>query len=213
MENKKSPCLLVVEDVPAVREMLEITLRFNGYTVESAANGEEALAKMAECQPDLVITDLLMPKLDGFMLAQRLRRDPNTRHLPILFISATYITPEDKDFALSLGAVRFLEKPIDTEEFLLTIAEVLQESPPESSPLDDETFYRGYLERLENKMRYKAKQIARLERLIPTLPEAQRPSFQAMLTAAKKEHEVVRQEFEAVKQMLGELPASDQSAS
>jgi len=210
MADKESPYLLIVEDVPTVREMLEITLRFNGYAVDSAANGEEALAKIAERMPDLLITDLLMPKLDGFMLAQRLRRDPKTRLLPIIFISATYITPEDKEFALSLGAVRFLEKPIDTEEFLLTIAEVLQEkAAAQSQPLDDETFYRGYLERLENKLRYKINQITRLERLIPTLPESQRPSFTKMLASAKRERQVVQEELEAVKRLLQNPPTEE----
>ncbi|NPA93369.1 MAG: response regulator [Chloroflexi bacterium] len=199
--------ILVVEDVPAVRELLEITLKFKGYQVESAGDGEEALRKIAAQRPDLVITDILMPRLDGFSLAQRLRRDPETRRLPIVFVSATYVAPEDKEFALSLGAVRFLEKPIDTEEFLLTVAEVLQEGiSPETPPLDDATFYRGYLERLETKLRYKSAQIARLERLIPSMPEEQRPAFASMLAEARRERQTIRQELEAIRQRLEDFP-------
>ncbi len=200
--------ILVVEDVPAVRELLEITLKFKGYQVESASDGEEALRKIAAHRPDLIVTDILMPRLDGFSLAQRLRRDPQTRRLPIVFVSATYVAPEDKAFALHLGAVRFLEKPIDTEEFLLTVAEVLQEGlAPQTPPLDDETFYRGYAERLETKLRYKSAQIARLERLLPTLPETQRPAFASMLAEARRERQTIRQELEAIRQYF-EAPSS-----
>jgi len=120
--------ILVVEDVPAVRELLEITLKFKGYEVATAADGREALEIIAANPPDLVVTDILMPYMDGYTLAQRLRRDPKTRRIPIVFVSATYVAPEDKEFALSLGAARFLEKPIDAEEFLLTIAEVLHQN-------------------------------------------------------------------------------------
>ncbi len=199
--------ILVVEDVPAVRELLEIPLKFKGYQVDSAGDGEEALRKIMAQRPDLVITDILMPRLDGFALAQRLRRDPDTRHLPIVFVSATYVAPEDKEFALSLGAVRFLEKPIDTEEFLLTVAEVLQEGlSPATPPLDDATFYRGYLERLETKLRHKSAQITRLERLIPSMPEEQRPAFISMLTEARRERQTIRQELEVIRQRLEHLP-------
>lgn len=106
--------LLIVEDVPHILELLEVTLRFKGYPVVTASNGEEALAAIDKELPAMVITDILMPKLDGFALAHRLRANPKTSQIPIIFLSATYVTPEDKRFALSLGAARFLEKPVDT---------------------------------------------------------------------------------------------------
>ena len=111
--------ILVVEDVPNVLELLEVTLRFKGYPVVTARNGHEALDCIDRERPALIITDILMPKMDGYALAHAIRKDPRTRQIPIIFLSATYVTPEDKKFALSLGAVRFLEKPVDTEEFLL----------------------------------------------------------------------------------------------
>ena len=96
-----------------------------------------------------------------------LRKDPLTRQIPIIFLSATYVTPDDKKFALSLGAVRFMEKPIDTEEFLLTIAEILtQGTPTLPTPMNERDFYQGYRERLEHKLRHKNTQIARTERLL-----------------------------------------------
>ena len=108
--------ILVVEDVPNILDLLDITLRFKGYTVIKSRNGQEALDRIAEQLPALVITDILMPTMDGYAFVQKLRTDSKTMQIPVIFLSATYVTPEDKAFAMSLGASRFIEKPIDTEE-------------------------------------------------------------------------------------------------
>lgn len=91
----------------------------------TAHNGQEAYDIIQKEQPALVVTDILMPKMDGFSLVHRLRLDPQTRHIPVIFLSATYVAPEDKAFALTIGATRFMEKPVSFEEFLPTIAELL----------------------------------------------------------------------------------------
>jgi CheY-like chemotaxis protein len=196
--------ILVVEDVPHILELLEVTLRFKGYPVVTARNGQEALERIAEEHPALVITDILMPKLDGFALVQRLRTDPKTGKIPIIFLSATYVTPEDKDFALSLGAVRFLEKPVDTEEFLLTVAEVLTAGPSTlPRPLDEQQFNRGYRERLEYKLRHKINQIKRTERLLETLPEEQKPAFKALLGEACLHRDEIQKELDQLYGLLG----------
>lgn len=175
--------ILVVEDSLNLREMLEMTLRFKGYTVTAAQDGEEALQIVEQQIPALVITDLLMPRMDGYALAYRLRKNPLTSGIPIIFISATYITPEDKKFALSLGGARFVEKPIDNEEFLLTVAEVATQGITTiPRPMSEEDFLTGYRERLQSKLQHKNTQIARTERLLGTLPTQQRPAFEAMLT-------------------------------
>ena len=197
--------LLIVEDVPHILELLEVTLRFKGYPVVTASNGEEALAAIEKALPAMVITDILMPKLDGFALAHRLRADPKTSQIPIIFLSATYVTPEDKRFALSLGAVRFLEKPVDTEEFLLTIAEVLTaDLSTLPRPLEDHEFYRGYRERLENKLQHKLAQISRTEKLLRTLPEAQRSAYQALLDVAIRHRDEIQSELQELERILGQ---------
>ena len=195
--------ILVVEDVPHILELLQVTLRFKGYPVVTARNGQEALEMIEQERPALIITDILMPKLDGFALVQRLRTNPKTNSIPIMFLSATYVTPEDKAFALSLGAVRFLEKPVDTEEFLLTVAEVLTMGPSSvPQPLDEQQFYRGYRERLETKMRHKIGQIQRTERLLETLPEDQKPAFRALLDEARGHREEIQHELDDLYQLL-----------
>jgi len=188
--------ILVVEDIPNVLELLLVTLRFKGYPVISATNGQEALELISRERPALVITDILMPKMDGYALVHRMRTNPVTRNIPVVFLSATYVTPEDKNFALSLGAVRFLEKPVDTEEFLLTVAEVLTQSPPTvPEPMENRLFYQGYRERLESKLHHKNAQIARTERLLQTLPEDQRASFQALLQEERAHRDEIQAEL------------------
>lgn len=188
--------ILVVEDVPNILELLAVTLRFKGYPVVTAANGEEAMKRIADQRPALVITDILMPKMDGFALMHRLRTDPKTNQIPVVFLSATYVTPEDKTFALSLGAARFLEKPVDTEEFLLTVAEILTQGPPDvPPPMSQSEFYQGYRERLESKLHHKNTQINRTERLLKTLPEEQKPSFEALLEEARNHRKQIEIEL------------------
>lgn len=195
--------ILVVEDVPHILQLIEVTLRFKGYPVVTATNGQEALERVAWEQPALVITDILMPKLDGFALVHKLRSNPKTSRIPIIFLSATYVTPEDKNFALSLGAVRFLEKPVDTEEFLLTVAEVLTIGPSTlPRPLGEEEFYKGYRERLEYKLRHKLNQIQRTERLLETLPEEQKPAFVTLLEEARGHRDEIQTELDELYRML-----------
>jgi CheY-like chemotaxis protein len=198
--------LLVVEDIPNVLELLEVTLRFKGYPVITARNGAEAMEVLQHERPALVITDILMPKMDGYALVQKIRTDPKLRHIPVVFLSATYITPEDKAFALSLGAVRFLEKPVDTEEFLLTIAEILTGSPSaQSEPLNEQDFYQGYRERLEAKLHHKVTQITRTERLLQTLTPEQKPAFEALLSEARTHRDEIQHELDELYKILDQV--------
>jgi DNA-binding response OmpR family regulator len=198
--------ILVVEDIPNIRELLTVTLRFKGYPVITATNGEDALEVIRENRPALIITDILMPKMDGYAFVQNLRTDPKTHDIPIIFLSATYTTPEDKVFGLSLGAARFIEKPIDTEDFLLTVAELLSDGPATTPrPLEDSEFYEGYKERLENKLRHKNTQITRTERLLKTLPQEQVPAFQELLQQAIGDRTEIRAELEQVEKILEKI--------
>ena len=195
--------ILVVEDIPNVLELLEVTLRFKGYPVVTARNGQEALDVIAKELPALVITDILMPKMDGYALAQRLRISPRTKHIPIIFLSATYVTPEDKSFALSMGAVKFMEKPVDTEDFIISVGEILTQGVPSvPEPLSEQEFYKGYRERLESKLRHKNTQISRTERLLQTLPNDQKPAFDALLAEARRHRDEIQHELNDLFKLL-----------
>ena len=192
-------------------ELLEVTLRFQGYEVFSAHNGQEALEILEKETPALIITDILMPKLDGFALVQQLRNNPKTIGIPVIFLSATYVTPEDRAFALSLGASRFIEKPIDTEEFLLTIAEILSKDHITiPAPLAKPQFYTGYRDRLETKLQHKKRQIARIERLLPTLDSEQRASFEVLYEQALRDRHEIQVELESLSEIIKKLNANDQ---
>lgn len=204
--NIQSGPILVVEDMPNVQELLAVTLRFKGYPVVTASNGQEALEAIEKERPAMVLTDILMPRMDGYALIHHMRSNPKMRDIPVIFLSATYVTPEDKAFALSLGATKFLEKPIDTEDFLLTVAEVLLEGPRTGPlPMQNERFYRGYRERLETKLAHKIAQIVRTERLLETLPREQRPSFESLLAEELEHRDDIQSELDHLYNILSEL--------
>ena len=185
--------LLIVEDDPDILKLLHTTLKFRGYRVVTARNGKEGLDAVHKERPAVVIADIMMPRLDGFGLVHRLRLDPETRDIPVVFITATYVTPEDKDFALNIGATRFLQKPVDLEHFLSTVSELLQQGRvPPTEPIKELNFYEGYRIRLESKLAQKERQIARDEHLLSTQEDAGNESLQASLRQAREEREELR---------------------
>jgi len=202
MSQQQGP-ILIVEDIPHILELLEVTLKFKGYEVITARNGAEALNALLSEKPALILTDILMPRLDGYALAQEVRSNPETRDIPIIFVSATFITPEDKEFAMSLGAVRFLEKPIEASELLLTVAEVLTgEISEQPNPLPDRAFQKGYSDRLQEKLLQKENQILRAQRLVETVPIEQRPAFEALLAQTKFQRDQIEEELHTLEALL-----------
>jgi CheY-like chemotaxis protein len=182
--------VLVVDDIPDILKLLDATLQFKGYRVVTARDGQEALDVIQRERPALVIADILMPKMDGFSLLHRIRLDPEMRNLPVIFLSATYVAQEDKDFARAIGVTRFIEKPVDWDKFLPIISEILTEGAPVTpTSLNEYGFYEGYRKRLEIKLNHKITQIARDEHLMKTLPEAEKPTFAATLQQAIRERD------------------------
>jgi DNA-binding response OmpR family regulator len=188
--NMESGYILIVEDVPDILRLLEETLKFKGYRAVTAFNGQEALEKIQQEHPALIITDIMMPKLDGFGLVHRLRINPETREIPVIFLTATYVALEDKAFALNIGATRFIEKPVNFDQFLGTIRELLAAEPQVHEPqMSEAEFYEGYRQRLEKKLQQKNTQIARDERLLQTISDGEKPTFQNSLLMAKNERD------------------------
>lgn len=202
--------LLVVEDVPDILALLVATLKFKGYTVATATNGEEALEIIRKEHPALVITDILMPKMDGFSLVHRLRLDPSTRDIPVVFLSATYVAPEDKEFAHTIGVTRFIEKPVDMEKFFPEIDRLLSEGAQETRPLMNERrFFEGYKKRLEAKLRHKTTQIMRDQHLFETLDESQKLAFKTSMQTAIREREEIQKLLEQIREKIENLPAGE----
>lgn len=186
----ESGYILIVEDVPDILRLLEETLKFKGYRAQTAFNGQEALDRIQQERPALIITDIMMPKLDGFGLVHRLRINPETREIPVIFLTATYVALEDKAFALNIGATRFIEKPVNFDTFLHTIQELLAAKPRVHEPqMTEAEFYEGYRSRLEKKLQQKNTQIARDERLLQNISEDEKPTFRASLKMAMNERD------------------------
>ncbi len=110
--------LLIVDDNPSDLYLLETLLTNNGYTVVTARNGVEALIKARRDPPDLIISDILMPEMDGFSLCRTWKRDAALKNIPFVFYTATYTDPRDEELALSLGAEKFILKPAEPGVFI-----------------------------------------------------------------------------------------------
>lgn len=109
--------VLIVDDVPDNLAVLHDALDESGYTVLVATNGEQALARAAQARPDVVLLDAVMPGLDGFEVARRLKADPATAHIPIIFMTGLTDT-EHLVAALDAGGVDYVTKPIKPKEVL-----------------------------------------------------------------------------------------------
>lgn len=198
--------LLIVEDDPDIRKLLDTTLTFKGYRIVTAQNGREALEIIHREHPRIVIADIMMPQLDGFGLVHRLRIDPETRSVPVVFISATYISSEDRDFALKIGVTRFIQKPVDLDKLLNTIAELLQKDVLTAvPPLDEARFYDGYRQRLEAKLDQKTKQIAREEHLLGIPANADDEDLQVSLRHAIRDRDELESLLEQIRKQLEKL--------
>ena len=208
--NAQTGYLLVAEDIPDILNLMDATLKFKGYRVVTARNGQEALEAVQKEHPLMVITDILMPKLDGFNLVHRLRINPETRNIPVVFLSATYVAPEDKAFALTIGATRFIEKPIDLDNLIQTIEELIKQgthAAPES--LDEFEFYDGYRKRLKIKLNQKVSQIIRIERLLESVSEEEKQSFTDSLLLAVNERDEIRNLLDQIQERIEPNSDSD----
>ena len=117
--------VLVVDDDPDVARFVEVNLRSAGYEVTVASDGQEALERAVELRPDLVLLDVMMPKLDGFEVAQRLRRDSRTSSSSIIMLTAKALS-SDKVVGLSSGADDYIIKPFDPVELLARVKGTLR---------------------------------------------------------------------------------------
>ncbi|ROZ61713.1 response regulator [Ramlibacter sp. WS9] len=120
-----APSILIVDDEAQNRRLLETLLRPEGYRMQSAANGEEALMAIAQQLPDLILLDIMMPGIDGYQLAGILKAAPATSRIPIIVITAL-VDREARLAALKAGAEEFLTKPVDRAELWLRVRNLLR---------------------------------------------------------------------------------------
>ena len=117
--------LLIADDLPQNRELLEALLITAGHTVEFAVDGGDTLEKVAEFEPDVILLDIMMPKLSGYEVCRQLKSDDATRGIPILMVTA--LTEQgDIEKAVAAGADDFLSKPINRLEMLTRVRSLLR---------------------------------------------------------------------------------------
>src|SRR5579862_7389061 len=166
--------ILVVDDLAANREVLVSLLRYKGHRLLEAEDGSQGLAAALAERPDLVITDVLMPVMDGYEFVRQLRADPATRGIRVVFYTAHYGEREARALAFSSGVADVLTKPVEPEDVLRVVDRVLSgESPaaaaPASQPLTPD-FDRQHLRLVTDQLSAKARDLsaanARLRALI-----------------------------------------------
>lgn len=153
--------ILVVDDLLENRYLLEQLLRAKGHQIVCAGDGVEAWDKLGGSDFDLIISDIMMPRMDGFELCYNVKSDPRLTQIPFIFYTATYTADDDKAFALSLGAAAFILKPQEPDAFVHSLDDVLANTPMPSAALlaalkyDQVAFLKGYNERLITKLHVK----------------------------------------------------------
>ncbi|MBA4370431.1 MAG: hypothetical protein C0418_02495 [Coriobacteriaceae bacterium] len=182
--------ILIVDDDQAARYLTASIVRSGGHEAVSASDGAEAL-EVARAQVfDVILSDILMPRMDGYQLARECKADSDLAAIPIVFLTASYTDPADERFALDLGAERFLTKPVEPDVLLDVLAELSEgatASHARGPRIEEQEILREYNERLVNK----------LERKVLELQEANR-----MLSAAM---DTLSSELEVKSTLISEL--------
>lgn len=158
--------ILIVDDKVENLYLLQSLLQGNSFSVVTAEHGAEALELARKQPPDLIVTDILMPVMDGFTLCREWRKDPLLTSIPFAFYTATYTDAKDEEFALKLGADRFITKPSEPQ-VILSVIQSLLENPRSATAVHDATgehdinYLKEYNEVLIRKLEDKAEDLER----------------------------------------------------
>ncbi len=162
--------ILVAEDDENSRILLERFLKKKGYTVDSAGNGVEALKLARQSKPDMIISDIMMPEMDGFMLCRLIKEDATLQGVPFFFYTATYVEQQDEALALELGASQFIIKPMDYPKLLKIIRDTFHRNDvgtmpvSKQTPKSDDELQQMYARRINAKLYKKIRELEK-ERL------------------------------------------------
>jgi two-component system, OmpR family, alkaline phosphatase synthesis response regulator PhoP len=143
--DPKPPRILIADDNPQGVELLEAYLADTGYELATAADGDETLRKVRDLEPDLVLLDVMMPKVSGFEVCKRLKSDPSTRNVAVLMVTALD-QPSDIERGVDAGTDDFLTKPINQTDLLRRVRALL-ESRSRSGDLERAIAYMDAVDR------------------------------------------------------------------
>ena len=155
--------ILIVDDQPISRKLLHATLEAEGYTVAKAADGVEALQLLESHGADAIISDILMPRMDGYRLCSEVRKRKEFEHLPFIHYTATYTSPSDEKLSSDLGADVFLRKPAPAEEIISALRRVTGKGHKVCATfvIPESDVMKEYSERLVAKLEHKNLELAR----------------------------------------------------
>jgi two-component system cell cycle sensor histidine kinase/response regulator CckA len=196
--------VLVVDDHPVNLDYLSALLRLQGWEVASARHGAEALTVARQILPELIVSDLLMPVMDGYTLLRFWKTDPKLRNVPFVVYTATYTEPEDERLALQLGADAFILKPAEPDVFVARLREVLEVTRtssvalPAIPPEEDNALLKQYSETLIRKLEQKSLQLEEANRVLQ-LDIQERIKVEHLLRASEAE---LRQWTEVMPQIV-----------
>jgi diguanylate cyclase (GGDEF)-like protein/PAS domain S-box-containing protein len=157
--------VLLVDDSATQAQRSSDALEAAGFRVRLAANGREALQDARRSRPDVIVSDVLMPVMDGFALCREVRREPALARVPIVLHTMTFLDPRDEEFALGLGATRFVLKPTDPADMVAEVRAALAAGPalikvsPPASAVEDNAFLQDYNQRLAAKLEEKVAEL------------------------------------------------------
>jgi DNA-binding response OmpR family regulator len=115
--------VLVVDDDEVIRQLIAVNLTLEGFHVETASDGQDCLERVGQARPDVITLDVMMPRLDGWMTATKLRADESTRHIKIMMVTAR-AQEDDKKRGLGIGVDAYLTKPFDPAELIQMVRDL-----------------------------------------------------------------------------------------
>jgi signal transduction histidine kinase len=221
--------VLIVDDHPENLYLLRSLLQGHGHTVDEAADGAGALVKAQQHPPDLIISDLLMPVMDGYTLLRNCKAIAGLRGIPFVVYTATYTDPRDEKLALDLGADAFIVKPAEPDVLMAQLSPLLvhgrqRGQPSQQAGSEEAIFLKEYNETLVRKLEHKSLELERANReLTETVAHLRHLSRRVMgaleaerTRLARELHDQIGQVLTAVKlrlQLLDRQPAGPARAA
>lgn len=200
----KSFKILIVDDRRVDRRLLRKMLESRGHEVQEAADGQEGLEMLRLHKPDLIISDALMPGMDGFRFLRNIKKDEDLKAIPFIFHSSVFTGSIDEKLAFSLGARAFIEKPAPPDEFIEKVTAIIQQIETKEQPVpvelieDEKEYLRNYSDVVATKLEEKVEELENINKKLQ-IEIAERKQAEEEL---KKHREHLE---ELVKERTGEL--------
>ncbi|MCP4131024.1 MAG: response regulator [bacterium] len=198
-------CILIVDDIEENLYLLSTLFKGHGYDVVEAQNGKEALKKLNIDTIDMIVSDILMPVMDGFTFCQEVKNNMKFKEIPFIIYTATYTDPKDKKLAMSLGADAFMTKPMEPENFINEIHGIYSKMNQETHSLknqkidNEEVVLKLYNEVLIHKLEQKMLELEERNVNLESEVAARKKAEEGLLLALKEKDLLIREVHHRVK--------------